>query len=84
MRKNRIFLYDKKKKDQESCDSQSFSFSRDYCPTSRKIHLILLDSKIFYIIKYQYITTRFPLELRRPNHANFKFSRQKYAKNSLV
>ena len=62
----------------------AFVFRRDYCPTSRKIHLILLDSKIFYIIKYQYITTRFPLELRRPNNANFKYSRQKYAKNSLV
>ena len=40
----------KNKKDQESFDSQPFPFCRDYCPTSRKIHLILLNSRIFYVV----------------------------------
>ena len=25
-------------------------FCRDYCPTSRKTHLILLNSMIFYVV----------------------------------
>jgi len=29
---------------------QLLCFSRDYCPTSRKIHLILFNSRIFYVV----------------------------------
>ena len=42
----------RKKKNRQVVDFQllSDSFCRDYCPTSRKIHLILLNSRIFYVV----------------------------------
>lgn len=37
-----------KKSKPHQCDLDSFG--RDYCPTSRKTHLILLNSRIFYVV----------------------------------
>jgi uncharacterized C2H2 Zn-finger protein len=43
-------LSDKKERARKSTDSQALNLGRDYCPTSRKIHLILLNSRIFYVV----------------------------------